>query len=153
MKHIPASIYLYIVVIVLTAISCKKDDFNRREEWPVSGTENIDTGWFREELSDASPRYIDSEISLRYNDGGIIHSYTDGDIYRWRFIELSTGREVRFSYSTSDSKTHIISDPSLTVNGRSITLRHAKVEQDRNGTRWISMTTPDKSPIILVVSI
>lgn len=151
MRLIRATIYLCIAIIALTATSCKKDDFNHREEWPVSGTENIDTAWFRNELSDDSPRYIDSEISLRYNDGGIIHSYTDGDRYSWRFIELSTGTDVKFSYSTADSKSSIITDPILTINGESIALRHARLEQDRNGTKWFSMSTPDKNPIILVV--
>lgn len=151
MRLIRATIYLCIAIIILTATSCKKDDFNHREEWPVSDTENIDTAWFRNELSDDSPRYIDSEISLRYNDGGIIHSYTDGDRYSWRFIELSTGTDVKFSYSTADSKSSIITDPILTINGKSIALRHAKLEQNRNGTKWFSMSTPDKNPIILVV--
>lgn len=151
MRLIHASIYVCITIIALTATSCKKDDFGHREEWPVSGTENIDTAWFRNELSDDSPRYIDSGISLRYNDGGIIHSYTDGNIYSWRFIELSTGIEVRFSYSIADSKSSIISDPNLTINGKNIALRHAKLEQDRDGTKWFSMSTPDKNQIILVV--
>lgn len=152
MRIVHFIIYLCAIAGTITVASCKKDDFNRREEWPVSGVENIDTEWFRKELSDNNPRFIDSNIALHYTDGGIIHSYTDGDRYSWRFIELSTGIDVRFSYSLIDEKSAIISDPILTINDKTVKLRHAKLEQDRNSTKWISMSTPDKSQIVIVVN-
>lgn len=152
MKIVYFIIYLCAIAGTITVASCKKDDFNKREEWPVSGVENIDTEWFRKELSDNNPRFIDSNIALNYIDGGIIHSYTDGDRHSWRFIELSTGIDVRFSYSLIDEKSAIISDPILTINNKTVKLRHAKLEQDRNSTKWISMSTPDKSQIVIVVN-
>ena len=146
------AIILTAIIISLAALSCKKDNFGTREEWPVSGTGNIDTGWFKPYLSQSTPLYHDGDIEMTYSGGGIIHSLsTNGNICH-RFVDLSTGNEVTLSYASISDKSHDLGSPTLTVNGTAITLRHARHEKENRDTRWISASTEDKRNIAIIVN-
>lgn len=141
--------FTIIALFFLTA--CTHKDDTPKKEWPVSGVENIDTEWFKTELNDSRIRYVDSDHTLLYSDGGIIHSTVDNDGKKWHLVDISTGTEITFTHAGIDEKTKIIRQPTLEINGTAKTIRHAKLEKESEQTLWISMSTTDKSPIVLVV--
>lgn len=145
---------LHILLLTALAISvnaCKDKSFGEKPEWPVSGTDHIDTEWFTPELANSDIRYSDPDIMLTYKSGGIIYSASTNPSECRRMVELSTGTEVIFSYTDIDEKTDRLLNPSLSVNGTELSLRQAKLEKKESGKLWISMSTDKKEHIILVV--
>ncbi len=107
---------------------------------------------FGHELSDNTPRYESELLSLQYNDDtpGVIFTrdYSNGEI---EILSLESGAYIVFNPGCGKYESGALENATLTVNGKSVKLSVAIVEQVNESGVWLNLEEAETGKHIVLV--